>query len=305
MKARVFLVALLCLPLSHAMAEDRPKEEQQALPQQKIGNVTTEPCCEIVEIVGDGSFVVAKDRNTGKTFRVQIDDRRYVRSLHVGQDVVVRPDGSVSIPAAQAAAAEGYDSNRGRDTYVAIFGGMNFSAGFRNNDLTFMGVQGSGSNLSSDPGFVGGLKDGSYFGNSPFGIEGEGYYSQLSVPTQTGVISGPGGSVPAVWNGGTGHVWTAAGNFLLRYPGTQIQPYVGVGGAFVYYYDSHRSATAPGLNLLSGVRGKITDDLSLFAEFKYLYSRLTLDNLGVAGLSARTTLGMPAAVVGVSFNLPY
>jgi hypothetical protein len=306
MKAWALLAALVFLPLSNATAEDRMSfKEEQVVPSQKVGDVVAEPCCEIVEIVGDGSLVVAKNRKTGQTFRFKVDNRRYLHSLQVGQEVVVGPDGSVSVPSAQAAAVSGYDrDDTGRNSYVAIFGGMNFSAGFRSNDLTFMGVQGTGSNLSSDPGFIGGLKVGSYFGNSPFGVEAESYYSQLSVPTQTGVISGPGGSVSAVWNGGTGHVWTAAGNLLLRYPGTQIQPYVGVGGAFVYYWDSFRSATAPGLNLLGGVRAKITDDISLFGEFKYLYSRLTLGNLGVAGLSARTTLGMPAVVIGVSFNLP-
>ena len=301
MKAWVLLISFLVVAVGNAMAEDRIHD---VIGLQKVGEVTAEPCCEIVEIVGDGSLVVAKNRKTGETFRFKIDNRRYLHSLQVGQEVVVGPDGSVTVPSTQAAAG-GYDSdNMERNSYVALFGGMNFSTGFRDNDLTFMGLQGKGSNLSSDPGFVTGLKVGTYFGNSPFGLEAEGYYSQISVPTQTGTISGAGGALPVVWNGGTGHVWTTAGNFLLRYPGTTIQPYVGVGGAYVYYWDSFRSAAAPGLSLLGGVRAKITDDISLFGEFKYLYSRLTLNNLGVAGLSARSTLGMPAVVFGLSFNLP-
>jgi hypothetical protein len=305
MKVCLLMAALLFMPLSLAMGEDRsPDKEEQVITQHKVGKVTAEPCCEIVDIVGDGSLVVAKNRKTGETFRFKVDNQRYLNSLHVGQEVVVASDGSVSVPSAQPAADSIHDT--GRDSYVAIFGGMNFSAGFRNNDLTVMGLQGTGSNLSSDPGFLGGLKVGSYFGNSPFGIEAEGYYSQLSVPTQTGVVSGGGVAVPLVWNGGTGHVWTTAANLLVRYPGAKIQPYVGVGGAFVYYWDSFRSATAPGLNLLAGVRAKITDDISLFGEFKYLYARMTLGNLGfgIPGVEARTTLGMPAVVFGLSFNLP-
>ena len=306
MKKCLLVIVLLALSLSNAMADDRLNtKEEPAIPSQKVGEVTAEPCCEIVEIVGDGSLVVAKNRKTGETFRFKVDNQRYLHSLRVGQEVVVAQDGSVSVPSAQPAAVSGYDiDDTGRDSYVAIFGGMNFSAGFRNNDLTFMGLQGTGSNLSSDPGFVGGLKVGRYFGNSPFGIEAEGYYSQLSVPTQTGIVSGGGVAVPLVWNGGTGHAWTTAANLLVRYPGANIQPYVGVGGAFVYYWDSFRSATAPGLNLLAGVRAKITDDISLFGEFKYLYARMTLGNLGIPGVEARTTLGMPAVVFGLSFNLP-
>jgi outer membrane protein W len=68
-------------------------------------------------------------------------------------------------------------------------------------------------------------------------------------------------------------VVTIAFNVVARYPGSTVQPYVGVGGAAMYFSSSGGSVQGrqwyPGLNLQAGTKLKVTEEWGLFAEGKY------------------------------------
>lgn len=67
-------------------------------------------------------------------------------------------------------------------------------------------------------------------------------------------------------------VTTAAANVIVRYPGKIFQPYAGI-GLGVFYFDVSAplssSYLTPGLNLLGGAKFMITENVGLFAEYKY------------------------------------
>jgi opacity protein-like surface antigen len=85
-------------------------------------------------------------------------------------------------------------------------------------------------------------------------------------------------------------VTTIALNFIARYPGTRVQPYVGVG---VGVFASRLAASATtasdsdvrtGLNFLAGIRCFMTPYVSLFTEYKLTQATLRYDNaFGAAG----------------------
>ncbi len=71
-------------------------------------------------------------------------------------------------------------------------------------------------------------------------------------------------------------------NALLRYPGERFQPYLGAGvGLFFAEIDTDLPGPpltenwVPGLNLLGGVRGFVTNSIAVFVEYKY--NRATFD----------------------------
>ena len=135
--------------------------------------------------------------------------------------------------------------------------------------------------------------------NMPYlGVEGEFYWGLPNIDDQSLTLGGTGaGSVPI--QDTDFRVGTVALNLLVRYPYGPIQPYVGVGGAFLFadVDDIKTSAsvvflgpggavlfpagttfltgdddTGFGLQLMGGLRGFVTDNLALFAEYKWVLS---------------------------------
>ena len=102
-------------------------------------------------------------------------------------------------------------------------------------------------------------------------------------------------------------------NGVVRYPGERIQPYAGAGlGVFFAHQDtrfgSYSDNWVPGLNLLAGIRGFVTDSIALFAEYKYTRATFTFDNIvqlengGVAGLTNDYSANIVAAGLAYHFN---
>jgi opacity protein-like surface antigen len=98
---------------------------------------------------------------------------------------------------------------------------------------------------------------------------------------------------------------TGAIHFLIKYPGTVIQPYVGAGPAIIHakldkvtiggVVSNSSSATSLGLSGVGGVRVKFTDQIGGFLEYKHIR----------AGLEFETLKGdavVHAAVAGVNFT---
>lgn len=74
-------------------------------------------------------------------------------------------------------------------------------------------------------------------------------------------------------------VTTVAFNLVARYPGTFLQPYIGVGGGALYFSSSNGSFQGrqfyPGLNLMAGSRVLVTEEWGVFAEAKYNLANVT------------------------------
>jgi opacity protein-like surface antigen len=102
-------------------------------------------------------------------------------------------------------------------------------------------------------------------------------------------ITAPGGgsTVTTLGNGGHVRTITTALNLILRYPDKSIQPYVGVGLAYVTAKVSDEgfaiSDGSPGLKLLAGLKGFLTNNLAVFGEVKYTYTSFQLEDAGVVG----------------------
>ena len=100
---------------------------------------------------------------------------------------------------------------------------------------------------------------------------------------------------------------TLAFNLLLRYPGKVLQPYagVGVGVFFARQRDAgsgeSQSSTAPGLNVLGGLRWKVTEHVALFGEYKYDRARFSFSSTpSLTGYDA--TYSANSFVFGVGYH---
>jgi len=86
------------------------------------------------------------------------------------------------------------------------------------------------------------------------------------------------------------HVTTVAFNVIARYPGTTVQPYVGVGAGAFNFSASGGSIQGnqwyPGLNLMAGAKVLVTEAFGVFAEGKYNLANVTNfdQTYGVSGM---------------------
>ncbi|MGQ0667193.1 MAG: outer membrane beta-barrel protein [Nitrospiraceae bacterium] len=203
------------------------------------------------------------------------------------------------------------------ETYVAgQFGGTFPWNGLSKGDLTTSSAAiqtgtvnfPSGTTVSDQSlknSFVYGGKIGHYFSRARwFGIEAEIFYSTPHIKQQDITLrSGapftftPSGGGPSTSIGnelGLGvvpgvnfHVLTIAPfNLMFRYPGTRLQPYLGIGpGIFIARLKdpsvsqgvNTQSSTRLGLNALVGARYYFTRHFAAFAEGKFNYVRFSFE----------------------------
>ena len=99
---------------------------------------------------------------------------------------------------------------------------------------------------------------------------------------------------------------TTALNLILRYSYKSIQPYIGVGLAYVNAKVSDEgfsvSDDSPGLNLLAGLKGFLTNNLAVFGEVKYTYTSFQFEDAGVVGSGIKGIYSAPAVVAGVAWH---
>jgi len=171
-----------------------------------------------------------------------------------------------------------------------------------------------------------GGKAGYFFKDEGFswlGVEVEAFTSQPTIKSQTvsttqtitylpnpNVVQPPGACVPGVsctaqvtqtgtlaLSESSMRLITAAFNVVARYPGTVLQPYVGVGVGAFYFNSSNQISgrqVVPGLNSQVGLKILATEEWGFFLEGKYNYAQITnLDNaFGLGGnYSAFSALG--------------
>jgi opacity protein-like surface antigen len=153
---------------------------------------------------------------------------------------------------------------------------------------------------SLDESILYGGKIGHYFKAVPWlGLEAEVYNTTPHIKQQMTTFSGPSGPVGSVELPGVNfRVLTIAPlNLMFRYPGTRLQPYIGVGpGIFmarihdssITQGESSQSSTKFGLNALIGLRYHFTRHVSAFVEGKFNYVRFSFaENQNFFGFDAR------------------
>lgn len=211
------------------------------------------------------------------------------------------------------------------ETYVAGQFGLTFTGnGLTNGDLTTTSFTVNGGTFNIPSGttvsdqslknsLLLGAKIGHYFSRARwFGLEAEMFYTTPHIKQQditfrngTNEFTFPG--VPGV----NFHVLTIAPlNFVFRYPGNRLQPYIGVGpGIFmarlkdpsVTQGDNSQSSTKLGLNSFIGVRYYLTRHVSTFVEGKYNYVRFNFsENPNFFGFDA--TYSPISVAVGINYH---
>jgi opacity protein-like surface antigen len=165
------------------------------------------------------------------------------------------------------------------EMYVAGFGGVNFAD--RINSIAGTGSQAGFSGPLADfdlqNSITYGAKVGYFPGHSWYGIEGEVFQTTPHIkgfPRTVDAEATPGAYF---------RVTTVGINFIARYPGRTLQPYVGagVGAGIAHIGDTAlvKSGTdvAAAWNVLFGLRAFVTPKIAVFTEYKYTGATFQFD----------------------------
>lgn len=165
------------------------------------------------------------------------------------------------------------------EMYVAGYGGVNFADRINS-------IAGTGG-LAGEPGPLAdfdlknsityGAKIGYFPGHSWYGIEMEAFHTTPHIkglPHTADAVATPGVYF---------RVTTVGVNFIARYPGRTLQPYVGAGvGAGIAHIGNTtfvQSGTdvAAAWNVLFGLRAFVTSKIAVFGEFKHTGATFKFD----------------------------
>ena len=158
---------------------------------------------------------------------------------------------------------------------------LRYPDGFTLNNGVTMTSQGSATLFGNqfNNSLTGGVKFGYFFHSIPYlGLEVESSVNNSSVKRRSLSTSRPiqGASQVAVpsdfWVN-----WTTALHLVGRYgflpdkevPFGRLQPYVGIGPAFIVLYEEVDSAKNFGIDVMAGVRYMFTKNIGAFVEYKY------------------------------------
>ena len=168
------------------------------------------------------------------------------------------------------------------EMYVAGYGGVNF--GDRINSIAGTGgragTPGPLADFDLQNSLTYGGKVGYFPGHSWYGIEAEAFHT---TPHIKSLDDDPTTSNFDPDTGAHFRITTVGVNFIARYPGRTLQPYVGagVGAAIGRIGDSIvlRSDTdvAPAWNVLVGLRAFVTSNIAIFTEYKYTGATFKFD----------------------------
>ncbi len=140
------------------------------------------------------------------------------------------------------------------------------------------GIELSDSDLKNALGY--GMKVGYFFPDYMdwLGLQFEVFTSNPHIKQQSVTATTGGSSVSlGTVDGSHLRIITPAVNVIFRFPGYSIEPYLGPGiGAFwAHLSDSAGSDNdiAPGVNALGGFRFYVNEEVALFTEYKYNYTK--------------------------------
>ena len=195
------------------------------------------------------------------------------------------------------------------EMYVAGQVGANIPQDLSNGELSGFGTTVGISDLSLQNSLMYGAKAGYYFdslkwNNFNLGVETEVFNSTPHIKQQDATIGGVSGTLQGLTN----RVLTWAPLVLvMRYQAGAFEPYAGVGlGVFFSRISDgtdSNSSTDVGLNTQLGLRYRVTQNLSLFGEWKYNYANIDHNNFLASGvnLSANYNANIFAAGIGYHF----
>jgi len=197
------------------------------------------------------------------------------------------------------------------ETYVKVFGGVTFAGSFHNLEATGGATHLSEDSLALTSSFLYGMKLG-VFPWRWVGLEVEAFNTSTHTKQQAETFTLPGGTTTSrTLPGIDQNVTVLAFNTIVRYPGKQYQPYVGIGPGFFFMNSELGTAsvsnTTVGLNAMAGLNFRVTEHLGVFAEYKYDWAKPHFDNLYDLGrpnghVGFKGVYSNNAIVVGVGWH---
>lgn len=111
------------------------------------------------------------------------------------------------------------------------------------------------------------------------------FASQSAVTQQS--VAAMGSSTAILARGADVRTYVAAVNVIARHRWHRFEPYAGIGLALVTAEVSTATFSvkdfSPGLNVLAGLKGFVTDHIALFVEGKYTYASFQFEDAGLSG----------------------
>jgi opacity protein-like surface antigen len=205
------------------------------------------------------------------------------------------------------------DHTTNLESYVKVFGGVNYSPKIRGLDMRGGATGWSGQHLDLKSSALYGAKLG-VFPWEWIGLEAELFNSVSLSKVQEQSFFSPTGSfccVRATIPGIGVRATVLAFNAIIRYPGKLLQPYAGIGPGLFFMRGKgpfgSDSDTSLGLNALAGLNFRISEQFGVFAEYKYNRVKVQFDNLfdagGVIGpVGFKGTYSSHALVVGLGWH---
>ena len=169
------------------------------------------------------------------------------------------------------------------ETYAKLFGGATFAGRFRNLEATGGATHLSEDSLALSSSFLYGMKLG-VFPWRWVGLEVEAFNTSTHTKQQAETFTLPARTLTSrILPGIDQRVTVLAFNTIVRYPGKQYQPYIGIGPGLFFMRSElgaeDASSRTVGLNAMAGLNVRVTKHLGLFAEYKYDRARPHFDNL--------------------------
>lgn len=172
----------------------------------------------------------------------------------------------------------------------------------------------STTDLDLQHSIVYGGKVGGYFPGSLqwLGVEAEIFNTNPNLKQQTVTTTVSGTPTTGTLTGAHLRVTTVAVNALVRYPGKQIQPYIGAGLGIFWTRLSNATGsnteTSPGFNGLVGLRYRFMETVSFFTEYKFNYSVIkftdTIPGAGNIRLQGNYTTHQFVGGISIHFDGP-
>ena len=197
------------------------------------------------------------------------------------------------------------------ETYVAGQAGVTIPQSFSSVEYSALGVTLRGNDLSMQNSLMYGAKAGYYFDslkwqNFNLGVETEVFNTNPNIKEQNYTIAGV--------NLGTGAgvnarilTWAPV-NILVRYQAGAFEPYAGVGfGVFFSHFSQAGSGSSTGtdvgLNTQLGLRYRVTNNVSVFGEWKYNHANLSNNNfVGTNGLKVSGDYNANILAFGLGYH---
>ena len=195
------------------------------------------------------------------------------------------------------------------EVYVGGQIGAHIPSSYSNVQWSAGGATLNGNDLSLQNSLMYGAKAGYYFDQMKWngfnlGVETEVFNATPHIKSQDVTIGGQNvGTFPGINN----RVLTwAPFVFVVRYQAGKFEPYAGVGlGVFFSHLSSGNfssSSTDVGLNTQLGLRYRVTNDVSVFGEWKFNHANVSHNNISGSGLNVSADYNANILAFGAAYH---